>query len=146
MNSIIIYASTHHGNTKKLIDAIAEKHGVELIDATKVKEMDLTGYDCIGFASGVYGFNWHKAVIDFAAKNLPADKKIFLVSTSAMGKDFSGSFQKAIADKNPTVLGHYMCQGYNTFGPFKIVGGTAKGHPTADELAAAVKFYEELKA
>ena len=35
-------------------------------------------------------------------------------------------------------------QGYDTFGPFKLVGGLAKGHPTQDEISASVKFYQEL--
>ncbi len=33
----IIYASVHHGNTKKVVEAIARECEVELIDATKVK-------------------------------------------------------------------------------------------------------------
>ena len=31
-----------------------------------------------------------------------------------------------------------------TFGPFKLVGGIAKGHPTEEEIDACVKFYKEL--
>ncbi len=41
MRSIIIYASTHHGNTKKLVDAIANECNVEVVDATKIREKDL---------------------------------------------------------------------------------------------------------
>ena len=33
MKTVIIYASVHHGNTKKLVERIAEKCGVDLIDA-----------------------------------------------------------------------------------------------------------------
>ena len=40
-NIVIIYASTHHGNTKKVVDAIAEECGVELVDATTVHEKDV---------------------------------------------------------------------------------------------------------
>ena len=50
----IIYYSQHHGNTKKLIDAIASKYEVTLIDATKDADQDLSQYDLIGFASGIY--------------------------------------------------------------------------------------------
>lgn len=31
----IIYASVHHGNTQKVVEAIAKECEVELIDATK---------------------------------------------------------------------------------------------------------------
>ncbi len=42
-------------------------------------------------------------------------------------------------------LGEFLCLGFDTFGPFKLVGGVAKGHPTEDEIRAAVKFYESLE-
>ena len=32
MKTAIVYASVHHGNTKKIIDAIAKENEVELID------------------------------------------------------------------------------------------------------------------
>lgn len=38
MKVAIAYYSQHHGNTKKLLDAIAEKHEVTLIDVTKKQE------------------------------------------------------------------------------------------------------------
>ena len=49
----IIYASTHHGSTKKLAEAIADRYDVHLINATKQQTADLSGYDLIGFASGI---------------------------------------------------------------------------------------------
>lgn len=144
MKCIIVTASVHHGNTKKIVDAIAKEFDVEVVDATSVKEKDLTEYDLIGFASGVYGFNLHKAIIEFATKNLPDNKKIFLISTSAMNKDFSQSFMDAIAEKHPEVVGKFSCHGYNTFGPFKLVGGTSKGHPDEKDIANAIDFYKEM--
>lgn len=144
MKCIIVTASVHHGNTKKIVDAIAKEFAVEVVDATSVKEKDLTEYDLIGFASGVYGFNLHKAIIEFATKNLPDNKKIFLISTSAMNKDFSQSFMDAIAEKHPEVVGKFSCHGYNTFGPFKLVGGTSKGHPDEKDIANVIDFYKEM--
>lgn len=54
MKTAIVYYSTHHGNTKKLLDAIAEKNEVALIDVTKQPSADISEYDRIGFASGIY--------------------------------------------------------------------------------------------
>ena len=53
MKSIIVYASTHHGNTKKLVEAIADKYKVDLVDAVVQKTVDLSEYDLIGIASGI---------------------------------------------------------------------------------------------
>ena len=44
------------------------------------------------------------------------------------------------------VIGEYGCLGYDTFGPFKLMGGIAKGHPDGEELCGAVDFFENLKA
>lgn len=41
MKTAIIYYSQHHGNTKKLLDAIAAKEVVTLIDVLENKEADL---------------------------------------------------------------------------------------------------------
>lgn len=144
MKTIIICASVHHKNTVKLVDAIAKEYEVEVVDATKVTEKDLHSYDLIGFASGIYGFNFHQSILNFASVNLPANKKVFLISTSAMNKDFSKSLVQIIEDKNCEVVGKYSCHGYNTFGPFKIVGGTSKGHPDDKDIASAVEFYKNL--
>lgn len=144
MRSIIICASTHHGNTRKVVDAVAEQFGIEVVDATKVSEKDLTDYDLIGFASGIYGANFHKSVMEFARKNLPEGKKIFYMMTSAMNKDFSKSMESSIAGKNAQIVGRFSCHGYNTFGPFKLFGGTSKGHPDEKDLKDAVEFYRGL--
>lgn len=140
MKSVIITASVHHGNTRKVVDAIAKECDVEVVDALETKEMDLSEYDVIGFASGIYGGKFHQTIINFAKENLPANKKIFIVMTSAMNKDFSKAFLKGIADKNPEVVGTFSCEGYNTFGPFKLVGGTSKGHPDDTDFQNAITF------
>lgn len=54
MKTILIYYSKHHGNTRKLAEAIAAAEDVTLLDASSSAEADLSGYDRIGFASGIY--------------------------------------------------------------------------------------------
>jgi len=41
-------------------------------------------------------------------------------------------------------MGSYGCRGYDTYGPFKLVGGIAKGHPTEEEIDGAVAFYNKI--
>ena len=144
MKPIIIYASMHHGNTKKIVDAIAKEYGVETVDATTVREKDLSGYDLIGFASGIYAGRFHPDVAEFARKNLPNGSRIFYIMTSAMNRDFSRSMDNMLKDKQATVVGRFFCKGYNTFGPFRLVGGTGKGHPDNTDLKNAVTFYKGL--
>ena len=53
LSTAIVYHSSHHGNTKKLVDAIAQGYDVTLIDASAQKRADLGRYELIGFASGI---------------------------------------------------------------------------------------------
>ena len=56
MKTAVVYYSKHHGNTKKLLDAIksASSDEITLFDATKTPPENLEEYDLIGFASARY--------------------------------------------------------------------------------------------
>ena len=76
MKTAIIYYSKHHGNTKKLLDAIQKAdQTVTLIDVTEVSDADLSGYDRIGLASGIYYNEFAKQVKAFAEAHLPENKE-----------------------------------------------------------------------
>ena len=144
MKTAIVYYSKHHGNTKKLVDAIAAAHEVTVIDCMS-GQTDLSGFDRIGFASGVYAEHVAKQIQSYARTNLPEGKEGFILVTAAMPIDrYFSDLQKIAEEKKCTVKGSFKCKGFNTFGPFKLIGGTAKGHPTEEELAEAVRFYEGL--
>ncbi|MCI5620659.1 MAG: flavodoxin family protein [Lachnospiraceae bacterium] len=144
MKSIIIYASVHHGNTKKIVDAIAKENEIETVDATQIKEKDLSEYDVIGFASGIYYGKFHQSILNFASVNLPEKKKVFLICTYG-GRAVFHSMEEVVGSRQCEVIGKYSCIGYDTFGPFKLIGGISKGHPSEKELQAAVEFYRGLK-
>ena len=65
MRTAIVYYSAHHGNTRRLAEAIAQGRDVTLIDALAAKSADLIGYDLIGFASGIYFGKFHQSVVEF---------------------------------------------------------------------------------
>ena len=109
----------------------------------KEKERDLSGYDLIGFASGVYYGKFHQTVLNFASVNLPADKDVFLIRTCGGNAAFR-SIEEIVKSKQGKIAGKFSCKGYDTFGPFKLVGGIAKGHPNDKDLADAVTFYKGI--
>ena len=146
MKTAIAYYSKHHGNTKKLLDAIAAAADIDLIDVTADENTDLSGYDRIGFASGIYYSSFAKQLIAYAEKNLPEEKPVFFIYTHGAPKgDFLKEIRAVTQKKKCTEIGEYRCQGYDTFGPFKLLGGIAKGHPTAVEIQKAVEFYKNLE-
>ena len=82
MTTAIVYYSTHHGNTKRILDAIAAvDHEVSLINVTEKTDMDLSTFDRIGFASGIYFSSFAKQIISFADTNLPENKDVFFIYT-----------------------------------------------------------------
>ena len=145
MKTAIVYYSKHHGNTKKLVDAIANQAEVTLIDVTEENNCNLNDFDCIGFASGIYFASFAKQLLAFVTKNLPEQKKVFFINTC--GKQagvYFNAIRKITEAKQCKELGAYQCLGFDTFGPFKVIGGIAKGHPTEEEIAAAVEFYKRI--
>ena len=145
MKTAIVFYSKHHGNTRKLLDAIVAENEVDLIDVTEKPFADLSGYDRVGFASGIYYGGFAKQVMDFAEACLPEGRKVFYLYTHGAPK---GSFLKGMREiagkKNCVEIGEYRCQGFDTFGPFRLVGGIAKGHPTEEEVRKAAGFYQQL--
>lgn len=145
MKTAIIYYSKHHENTKKLLNAISAKHKVTLIDATQTQNFDLTNFDMIGFASGIYYSKFHKSVLQFAEENLPYNKSVFFIYTYGAKKDgYTKSIESVVLKKSAKIKGAFGCFGFNTFGPFKLIGGIAKGHPNKNDIDNAVCFFNNL--
>lgn len=146
MKVALVYASVHHKNTEKIVKAIAEKHPeVTLIDATKTILKDMASYDLIGFASGIFYGKLHKSLLNFITDNLPAHKKTFIIYSC--GQDSSSyikTSKELIKSKEASFAGFYSCPGYDTWGPFKLIGGKNKNHPDETDIQGAIKFYETL--
>ena len=145
MKTAICYYSRHHGNTRKVLAAMAQGSGVDLIDVTSRVAVHLEDYDCIGFASGIYYSKFQETVLDFARQYLPRDKDVFFVYTcGSMRKGYTNAIAAVVTDKGANIRGEYGCRGFDTFGPFKLIGGIAKGHPNEDELQKAKAFYRSI--
>lgn len=144
MKTAICYYSRHHGNTLKVLRAMAEENDIDLIDVTSPAAVHLEPYDTVGFASGIYYGKFHDSVAGYA-RYLPEGKNVFFVYTCGSKRDgYTRAIAEAMAAKRANILGVYGCRGYDTFGPFKLVGGIAKGHPNADELQKAKEFYRSI--
>ena len=95
------------------------ENDIDVVDATKINEKDLSGYDLIGFASGIYFGKMHQSVINFAEVNLPENKDVFLMCTYG-GKPVFDSIKEIVKEKQGRIVGEFSCKGFDTFGPFKL--------------------------
>lgn len=144
MKTLILVESTHHGNTRKLVDAIAAKYDVDLADVTEKKSIDFAGYDLIGFASGIAFSKFYKDITSYAEK-VPSGKKVFFLYTcGSNSRDYSKGIRQIAENQGAISLGTYGCIGYDTFGPFKLIGGIRRNHPNQEEIQGAVSFYEKI--
>lgn len=145
MKTAILYYSAHHENTAKLLTAIAAQGDVTLIDSTKTDTADLTDFDIIGIASGIYYSKFGKSVTELARKCLPRGKRVFAIFTcGSKRKGYTDEIFAIAQEKGCAYVGEYGCNGYDTFGPFKLIGGIAKGHPDENDIKGAVEFYKGI--
>lgn len=146
MKTLIIYHSEHHDNTKKLVEAIAQQGDVTLLKASDSSSLNWSEFDLIGFASGIYYQKFHNDVLDSAEKNLPAGKKVFFLYTCGVERNsYTNAIRQIAETKKAQILGSYGCLGFDTFGPFKLVGGIAKGHPDDKDISAAIDFFRKTQ-
>lgn len=145
--SIIVCTSVAHGNTKKIADAISGVLDAPVVLPTSA---DLGDVELVGFGSGIYRGKFDADLRAFV-DSLPQQngRKAFLFATSGLAESrilrFSASFVDTLEDKGFDVVGGFSCRGFDTYGPFTLVGGIRKGRPNADDLASARAFAEHLK-
>lgn len=147
MKIAIIYYSKHHGNTQKLLEAIKNSSNDEitLLNVENTQTANLEDYDLIGFASGIYFSKFAKQLLAFAKNNTPSCKNVFFIYTCGTKKDgYTKSIREALAPTNANILGEYGCLGFDTYGPFKLLGGIAKNHPDDTDIKNAIFFYNNL--
>ena len=147
MRTAIVYVSVHHGNTKKVVQAMAAELSADLIDLTVEKEADLSGYELIGFASGVF-YNGLHAILRQYLENLclPVGQRVFLVATCGVAHmNYTRGTKRLLEKKGAQCLGSFQCRGFDTFGPFGKIGGIAKGRPNEKDLERARNFAKKIQ-
>jgi flavodoxin len=146
MKSLVIYVSISHGSTEKVAKAISEVLGADLKEAKDIDLSALPSYDLIGFGSGIYNRKFHARLLKIV-KELPSSQsKAFVFSTSGFGtNNFNDKLKKELDDKRYRVVGDFACKGWDTWGPFKLVGGINKGRPDEKDLDLAREFAKGLK-
>lgn len=148
MKTLIVYSSIHHGNTGKIGKVIAGSLNADLVKASDLNSDKLNDYDLIGFGSGVYKGKFHKSILDLIENMIPLhNKKAFVFSTSGMGKEqYNNPIMQKLKEKEFEVVGSFACKGYDTFGPFKLIGGIAKDRPNEEDIQNAKVFAQSMEA
>ena len=145
MKIAVIYVSSHHGNTKKVIDAMADERDMDLYKISEAENTDFSDYDAIGFASGVYFHKLHVGIEKLATEIYLSGKKVFTVYTCGINYlNYARRIQKTVKSQNCEFVGGFSCRGYDTYSFFEKIGGIAKGHPNSKDLSKAREFIKNI--
>lgn len=146
MKTLIIYESYHHGNTKKLLEECQKQTSIELFHLGEKDEPEFSDYDCIGFASGVYMGKMDEKLISllYEHQDLLQKKKLFIITTCGSGSSkYALKQAKELQNRGFSQVNFYNCKGFDTYGPFGLIGGISKNHPNSMDISQAVQFLKK---
>lgn len=151
MSALVICASSHHGNTRKVADRIGGVLGAPVLAPAEATAEQIDAADVVGFGSGVYWMAFDTALTGLV-RSLTAKPRgtAFVFATSGLPetplrrytRTFSGLLTDAGFRVAPEV---FHCRGFDTMGPFGLLGGMNKGRPSAADLAQAESFAERIR-
>jgi flavodoxin len=145
MKTIIICVSVHHGNTKKVANAIADVLRAQVCTPGEVDAAVLDDCDLIGFGSGIYYGKHHQSLLDFV-DNLPSlNKRAFVFSTRGGALDHNHEpLKQRLERKGFRIVAEFSCKGLDTSGVFNYIGGINNNRPNENDLHDAREFAHTL--
>ena len=139
----IVCESIHHGNTRRLAEAIAAVLEADLFTPETVPDATLAAYDLVGFGSGIY-FGRHHRHLRRLVDSVPTlPRAAFLFSTAGLpwlSAWYHCSLRRRLQRRGCRVLGEFCCAGWDTVGPLVLIGGLNRGRPNEGDLERAREF------
>ena len=150
MKSLIVCVSKSHGNTRRVADRMAEVLDAEVVAPESVDPETLREYDLVGFGSGIYYMTVDARLRKLLGRvTAVADVRAFTFFTSGARKiplmDYNKPVRKQLESKGFEVIGSFSCRGFDTVGPFGLIGGINKGRPDDRDLDRAAAFAARLR-
>jgi flavodoxin len=144
MKALIVCVSVSHGNTRRVADALADVLHATVVEPEEVDPDALADYDIVGFGSGIYYSSPHRRLRDLVDR-LPdgGGAKAFVFATSGRRElwgRFTRQLEKTLEQRNYDVLGTFICRGWDTWLPLRLIGGVNRGHPDEHDLIEARSF------
>lgn len=147
--TLIVVKSVHHLNTAKVAAVIAGVLQADVLAPEEATPDLLSGYDLVGFGSGIYFGRIHSALRHWIRQLRPstAAQPAFLFSTAGLPflrLVWHWPFKRQLSRRGFEVIGEFCCRGFDTVGPLRLVGGLNRGHPDEADLARAAEFAGQL--
>ncbi|NLY08610.1 MAG: flavodoxin [Tissierellia bacterium] len=146
MKVLIVYKSYHHLNTEKVAKAMASTVDAQLCKAEELSQHNIEDYDIVGFGSGIYAWTFHRELVKaIQSLNGGGTKRAFSFCTCGnVTLKYEKMMEQLLTKQGFNVMGHFCCLGFDTFGPYKLIGGLNKGKPNEKDLEKAKEFIKSL--
>ena len=144
---IIFYYSYSSMSTEKLVKGVQkELPNIEILLLPSEEKNDVSSYDYIGFASGIYAWNFGNPVYDKIKKLVGLEgKKCFTLCTSgSASKKYPFYPKEAIEKKGGQLLDGWGCQGKSNYFPLNLFGGLHTDKPDPNDIKNAVDFVKKI--
>ncbi|WP_424887241.1 flavodoxin family protein [Streptomyces sp. XH2] len=151
MKAVIVCTSVSHGNTKRIADAMGQVLEASVVSPEQADVAELSACHLVGFGSGIFLGKFHPRLREFV-RSLPQveRRRAFVFATSGLPeprfRPFARPLVRVLEQKGWEVNDTFSCRGFDTWLPFRLVGGINKGRPGATDLEAARTFAEGLRA
>ncbi|OBI62973.1 flavodoxin family protein [Mycobacterium sp. E796] len=150
MKSLVVCTSKSHGNTRRVADRMAEVLGAEVVDPESVDPESLRQYDLVGFGSGIYYMAVDERLRNLIRRTPRVDHvRAFTFFTSGARAvpllDYNKPVRKHLEEKGFEVIGSFSCRGFDTVGPFGLIGGINRGRPDDRDLDRAAEVAARLR-
>jgi flavodoxin len=147
MKAAIVCVSVHHGNTRRVAQAMADALGAGVLAAEEARTLDGRAYDLIGFGSGIY-FGRHHVSLRNLVREMPSlPSRAFVFSTAgiaSLAPIWHKSLVRRLRRRGCEIVGQFCCPGWDTVGPLKLFGGIHTKRPNEDDLHSAANFARSL--
>ena len=144
---IIFYYSYSTMSTEKIVKGIQASYpNIEIWLLPSEEKNDISNYDFIGFASGIYAWDFGKPIYQKIEKLIGLEgKKCFSICTSTTGSEKYTLYPKeAIEKKGGKFIRGWGCQGKANFFPLNVFGGVHKEKPDENDIKSATDFLKKL--
>ncbi|MEV0371792.1 flavodoxin family protein [Streptomyces sp. NPDC050636] len=151
MKAVIVCASVSHGNTKRIAEVMGQVLEATVVDPERADMAELSTCDLVGFGSGIFSGRFHPRLREFV-QSLPQGerRKAFVFATSGLPeprfRPFTRPLVRLLEQKGFEVSDTFSCRGFDTWLPFRLVGGINKERPNVTDLEEARTFAEGLRA
>ena len=144
---IIFYYSYSSMSTEKLVKGIQTAFpDIEILLLPSEEKNDVSSYDYVGFASGIYAWDFGKPIYQKLETLTGLEgKKCFSLCTSTSNSEKYTLYPKgAIEKKGGKFIGGWGCPGKAVFFPLNVFGGANKARPNEDDIKAGSEFLKKL--